>query len=65
MPILVKGENDDPSIPAVLETPISDNKLQIAAKVYARQVSLLSCKNWNKSVLIVQQKTEIRKDTIS
>lgn len=65
MPILVKGENDDPSIPAVFETPISDNKLQIAAKVYARQVSLLSCTNWNKSVLIVQQITEIRKNTIA
>lgn len=41
MPMLVKGEYDDPNIPVVLEIPVSDNKLQIAARVYARQTSLL------------------------
>lgn len=47
MPRLDKGEYDDPNIPVVLEMPVSDNRLQIAAKVYARQVSLLCCKNQN------------------
>lgn len=53
--VLFKGKNGDPRIPAVLETPISDNMLQIAAKVNARQVSLLCCTNWNMLALIAQQ----------
>ena len=47
MPMLVKGEYDDPRIPVVLDMPVSDNKLQIAANVYARQTSLLCCINCN------------------
>lgn len=41
MPILVTGEHDDPTIPVVFEIPISDNRLQMAVNVYARQVSSL------------------------
>lgn len=44
VPKLVKGEYDEPIIPLALEKPISDIRLQIAAKVYARQVSSLCCK---------------------
>lgn len=45
VPILVTGEHefDDPSIPVVLENPISDKRLQIAAKAYARHISSLCC----------------------
>lgn len=60
MPMLVKGEYDDPSIPVVLEMPISDNKLQIAAKVYARQTSLLCCKNQNRTTSM-QKNTKLKK----
>lgn len=45
--MLVKSEYDDPSIPAVLEIPFSNSRFEIAAKVYARQVSLLCCINEN------------------
>lgn len=42
--VLVTGEYEDPRTLLVLAMPISDNKLLIAASVYARQVSLLSCR---------------------
>lgn len=54
MPMLVKGEYDDPSIPVVLEMPVSDSKLQIAAKVYARQTSLLCCNSQNPTALMIK-----------
>ena len=50
--VLVTGEYEDPRTPEVLAMPISDNKLLIAASVYARQVSLLSCRIKKKKVLI-------------
>jgi hypothetical protein len=43
--MLVIGEKEVPSTPAELEQPNSDNTLHIAAKVYARQLSLLCCNN--------------------
>lgn len=53
LPRFATDELEDPIIPVKFEMPISDNRLQMAASVYARQVSSLCCivesiSKWNK-----------------